>query len=66
MAKFIHYTEDRGIGKQTVFVNIDQIATARFDPETGVLELEIAGASDRSQAHGSEAKAALETIKALA
>jgi len=65
MAKFIRFTEDRGIGKQTVYVNVDQIATARLDPETDVLELEIVGAGDRVQVHGEEAKAAAETIKAL-
>lgn len=65
MAKFICYTEDRGIGKQAVYANIDQIATARFDPETGVLELEFAGTEQRSQVHGSEARTAVEVLKTL-
>jgi hypothetical protein len=65
MAKFICYTEDRGIGKQAVYANVDQISTARFDPETGVLELEFVGTDQRSQVHGDEAKAAVETLKAL-
>ena len=65
MANFIKCTEDRGIGKQLVFVNVDHIATARFDPETGTLELGIAGMTEGVTARGEEAKAAVKKIEGL-
>ncbi len=63
MANFIKCTEDRGIGKQLVFVNVDHIATARFDPETGILEMGIAGMTEGVTAHGEEAKAAVKKFE---
>ncbi len=65
MANFIRCTEDRGIGKQFVFVNIDHVATARFDPETGMLELTVAGLHDGVNVHGEEAKAAVKKIEGM-
>ena len=65
VANFIKCTEDRGIGKQFVFVNIDQIATARFDPETGILELRIEGLSEGINFHGDEAKTAIKKIEGM-
>lgn len=65
MAKFIKFSEDRGIGKQVVFANLDQVTTARFDRETGVLELATAGSDERMHVHGEEAKAAIEALKEL-
>ena len=64
VANFIRCTEDRGIGKQFLFVNVDHIATARFDPETGILELTVAG-TDSVNVHGEEAKAAVKKIESM-
>ncbi|HJN09789.1 MAG: hypothetical protein QGF59_00635 [Pirellulaceae bacterium] len=65
MANFIKCTEDRGIGKQFVFVNVDHVATARFDPETGILELGIAGVPEGVTVHSEEAKVAVKKIEGL-
>ena len=65
VANFIKCTEDRGIGKQLVFVNVDHIATARFDPETGLLELAIAGVPDNVTIREEEAKVAMKKIEGL-
>ena len=65
MANFIKCTEDRGIGKHLVFVNVDRIATARFDPETGLLELAIAGVPETVTIRGEEAKVAFKKIEGL-
>ena len=65
MANFIRCTEDRGIGKQFVFVNVDHVVTARFDPETGILELRVSGLSEGVNVHGDEAKAAVKKIEGM-
>ena len=65
MANFIKCTEDRGIGKQYVFVNVDHVTTARFDPETGILELRVAGLSEGVNIHAEEAKVAVKKIEGL-
>ena len=65
VASFIRCTEDRGIGKQFVFINVDHITTARFDPETGILELRVAGQHDGVNLHDEEAKVAVKKIEGL-
>jgi hypothetical protein len=65
VANFIKCTEDRGIGKYLVFINVDHIATARFDPETGLFELAITGVSDTVTIRGEEAKVAIKKIEGL-
>ncbi len=65
MANFIKCTEDRGIGKQLVFVNVDHIATARFDPDTGRLEFAIAGVTESLTIQGEEAQIAVKKIEGL-
>lgn len=65
MANFIKCTEDRGIGKQLVFINVDHIATARFDPDTGLLELAITGVSESITIREQEAEVAVKKIEGL-
>ena len=65
MANFIKCTEDRGIGKQFLFINVDHVATARFDPETGLLELAIAGIPESVTIREEEAKVAVKKIEGL-
>jgi len=65
VANFIKCTQDRGIGKQIVFVNVDRIATGRFDPESGLLELAISGVSESLTIRGEEAKDAVKKIEGL-
>ena len=65
MANFIKCTEDRGIGKQDLFINVDHIATARFDPETGLLEFAITGISESVTIREEEAKAAVKKLEGL-
>jgi len=65
VANFIRCTEDRGIGKQFLFVNVEHIATARFDPETGILEIRVMGLHDGINLHGEEAKVAVKKIEGL-
>ena len=65
VATFIKCTEDRGIGKQSLFVNVEHVTTARFDPATGILELRVAGISEGVNIHGDEAKTAVKKIEGL-
>ena len=65
MANFIRCTEDRGIGKQYLFINLEHVMTARFDPETGILELRVSGLHDGVNVHGDEAKVAVKKIEGL-
>jgi hypothetical protein len=65
VANFIKCTEDRGIGKQLVFINVDHIATARFDPDTGLLELAITGVSESITIREQEAEVAVKKIEGL-
>lgn len=65
MANFIKCTEDRGIGKQSVFVNVDHVITARFDPATGILELRVVGMTDSINIHGDEAKEAVKKVEGM-
>jgi hypothetical protein len=65
VATFIKCTEDRGIGKQFVFVNVEHVATARFDPETGILELNVAGVPEGVNVHDEEAKTAVKKLEGM-
>ncbi len=63
MSKFILFTEDTGIGKQMVLVNVSQIAIARFDKENGQLIVIMAGSEREFPITGDEAKAALAVLR---
>ena len=63
MSKFILFTEDTGIGKQVVLVNVSHIAIARFDKENGQLIVIMAGSEREFPIMGDEAKAALAVLR---
>jgi len=48
-----------------VFVNVAHVATARFDPATGILELRVVGQPDGVNIHGEEAKLAVKKIEEM-
>lgn len=65
VANFIRCTEDRGIGQQFVFVNVDHVTTARFDPATGILEFRVVGMTESVNVHGEEAKVAVKKLEGM-
>ena len=65
MAKFISFTQDNGTGFSTVFINVDQIASAKYDPKEEFLEVFVAGGREAFELTGQEAKDAAAAIRSL-
>ena len=62
MSKFIRFTEDTGMGKQVVFINLAEIAIARFDKENGQLIVILSGSEKEFRITDDDAKAALAVL----
>lgn len=62
MCKFIQLTIETGTGKDTIYVNVEQIASARFSVDDKSLKITMANGEEHV-AEGEEAASALAGIR---
>lgn len=62
MAYFIELTQETGTEREAIYVNVDQVAVARFSPERKTLKVTLCNGQELS-ASGEEAESAIAMIR---